>query len=76
MTVLIRSGATDLNVINVLYENIFDQGAVTYSSAADGFAGFNVQDEATWNTWKPSASSSFVSVSLATAKMCNTLGIA
>lgn len=76
MTVIIKEGATETNVINVLYENVFDQGTVTYFSAAAGFPGANAQDDATWNTWKPSTSNSFAVVDLGAARMCNCLGIA
>lgn len=76
MTVIIRNGATDINVINVLYDNIFDQGTVTYSSADSGFAGANALDEATWNAWKPTAVTAYATVDHGSAIMCNCLGVA
>jgi hypothetical protein len=76
MTVIIKSGATDLNVINVLYANVFSQSTVTYSSAAAGYPGANAQDEQTWNSWKPTAVPAYATVDLGAAVMCNCLGIA
>lgn len=76
MTVIIKSGATDLSVINVLYRNIFDYGDVSYSNAAVGYPGSNAQDDATWNSWKQTTVPAYATVNAGYAVMCNTLGIA
>ena len=76
MTVIIRNGATETDVINVLFQNMYDEGTATYSSAASGFPGANAQDDATWNAWKPSSVPAYATVDLGSAVMCNAVGIA
>lgn len=76
MTVIVKSGATDLGVINVLHANVFDQGTVTYSTAAVGYPGANAQDDQTWNAWQPTVVSANATVDAGSAIMCNCLGIA
>lgn len=75
MTVIIRSGATETNSINVLYRNIFDEGTLTYSTQATGFNASNITDDATWNAWKPTAVAASVTVDFGSAIACDMLGI-
>ncbi len=75
MTVIIRVGALDTNVINVLYQNIFADGTLSQSSQATDYAAANITDEATWNGWQPTSVAAWVKVDYGSAVSCNMLGI-
>lgn len=75
MTVIIRTGATDTNSINVLYENILESGTLSFSTEAVGFVAANVLDDATWNAWQPTAVPAFLQVDMGSPVTCDTLGI-
>lgn len=55
MTIVIETGAADTSGINVLHQNRFNGGAVTWSSETVGGEGINTLDPATWNVWRPSS---------------------
>ncbi len=75
MTVIIRTGATDTSVINVLYRNIFAEGTLTYSTQEDGFNASNITDDATWNGWQPTSVAAWVRVDYGSAVECDMIGI-
>lgn len=76
MTVVIRSGATDTDVINVLFNNVFTQGTFTWGSQADGFNAVNALEDATWNAWRPTSVPSSLTVDCGAPVTCDTLGVA
>ena len=55
MTVVIESGATDVDGICILHSNRFDIGTLTYSSETTGFEAANALADETWNSWKPAS---------------------
>lgn len=76
MTVVIRPGATDVDVINVLFENVFTQGTFTWNSQADRYNAANVLDDATWNAWRPNSVPAILTVNCGSPVTCDTLGVA
>lgn len=77
MTVIVNAGATEVNVVNVLYENVLETGTLSWSSQADGFAASNLVDDDTWNAWKPTASgASWVKIDYGSDVTCDCAGIA
>jgi len=75
MTVIIRAGATNTNVINVLHQNIFAEGTLTYSTQATDYNASNITDDATWNAWKPTAVAAYVQVDYGADVTCDMLGV-
>lgn len=55
MAVVIETGAASTQGINILYQNRFNDGTVSWSSQTTGGEGVNTIDPATWNYWQPSA---------------------
>lgn len=76
MTILIRSGAADTDVINVLYQNIFAEGTLSWTSQADGFNAANAIEDGTWNSWSPTSVAAQFTVDYGSPVTCDAIGIA
>lgn len=76
MTLIIQSGATETNVINVLYSSVFETGVLTGSNETEGYVAANVIDDATWNGWRPSEVPANVRTDCTVDVICDMAGIA
>lgn len=76
MTVIIRTGASDTDVINVLFQNVFEEGTFTYTNQDVGYPAANTITDSTWDAWIPSSATSSIIVDCGSAVFCDTLGIA
>lgn len=76
MTIVIKSGAVDLNGINVLYDNVLAQGVFTHSTQSEGFNAVNANEDETWNSWKPAVVPASLKVDVGYPVSCDAIGIA
>lgn len=75
MAIVISGAPTSTNVVNVLFNNIFEEYAITYTNQATGFAAANIADDETWSSWKPTSVPASVSADVGIARMYNAAGI-
>jgi hypothetical protein len=71
MTVVIETGATDTQGINILHQNRFNGGTVTWSSETTGGEGVNTLDPATWNVWRPASVPASQTLDFGSSLTCN-----
>lgn len=55
MTVHVEGSPANMDVINVLHENYFEAGTLSWSSQDTDGQAANAVDDATWNFWTPTA---------------------
>lgn len=76
MSVQIVSGAENTGNANILYENIFEDGTLTVSSAAADGAGANAVEDTTFDFWTPTSVPATFNVDYGSAVECDCVGIA
>lgn len=76
MPVVIEGVPSNLDVVNILRDNIFTSGTVTWSSQATGFAALNATEDETWNSWRPTSVPANLVCDMGSGRECNCAGIA
>lgn len=71
MTVIIGSGSANTQGINILYQNRFKDGTVTWSSQTSSGQGINTLDPQTWNFWQPSSVPAHQTLDYGSAVSCD-----
>lgn len=74
--IYLTSTESELNTVNILANNVFEDGTIAFSTqSADGLAANAVEDQ-TNDYWKPTAMPANLSVNLAVAQQVNMAGFA
>lgn len=76
MTIYIDGAPSGLDKINVLYNNVFEDGTVTWANQVTGSEALNVLDDESTSWWTQSSVPSWVKVALPAVDTVNCLGIA